>query len=166
VLIALFGVGAVGGLVLLQRRRGHDSLRETRAGVAVIGIVVAAFSLAGSLALAFVGALGFGAAAAFTLASGMSAIQSRLDGDRRVAAFAVFHVVIRIGLGVSAVLAGLAGDLLVDVDVPGLGVLEPSRLVLLASGLVIFASSWLVRERADAPPGADLEPDPGTHTVP
>jgi len=123
-------------------------VHETRLGVAVIGVVVAAFSLAGSLALAFLGAAGFGAAAAFTLASGMGALQSKLDGDRRVVAFAVFHVVIRVGLGVAAIAAGLAGDLLGTVDWPVMGTLEPSRLVLLCSGLLILGSSVLVREHA------------------
>lgn len=160
VLIALFGVGAVGGLGALHVRRGHDPLRETRRGVAVIGAVVAGFSLAGSLALAFVGAVGFGAAAAFTLASGMGTLQSRLDGDRRVVAFAVFHVVIRIGLGVAAIAAGVAGDLLGEVHWPVLGTLAPARVVLLCSGLVILASSTLVRERAGPPAGPVGGPEP------
>ena len=148
VLIACFGIGAIGGLGVLQWRRGRDPLVETRHGVAAIGAVVAAFSLAGSLALAFVGAMGFGAAAAFALASGMGALQAKLDGDRRVVAFAVFHVVIRVGLGVSAVVAGLAGDLLGLVRWPLVGELEPSRLVLLCSGVLILCSSVLVREHA------------------
>jgi dTMP kinase len=149
ILIALFGVGAVGGLGALHLRRGRDPLAETRRGVAVIGAVVAAFSLAGTLALAFLGAVAFGAAAAFTLASGMGALQTRLDGDRRVVAFAVFHVVIRVALGVSAVVAGLAGDVIGTVDGPIVGELAPSRVVLLCSGLVILGSSLLVREHAD-----------------
>lgn len=157
VLIALFGVGAVGGLGILHVRRGRDPLVETRSGVAVIGAVVAGFSLAGSLALAFLGAIGFGAAAAFTLASGMGALQSRLDGDRRVVAFAVFHVVIRVALGVAAIGAGIAGDLLGVVRWPVLGDLEPSRVVLLCSGLLILASSVLVREHA--PPATGSEPE-------
>jgi len=156
VLIALFGVGAVGGLGLLQLRRGHEPLAETRRGVAAIGAIVAAFSLAGSLALAFLGAVGFGAAAAFTLASGMGALQSRLDGDRRVVAFAVFHVVIRLGLGVAAIAAGVAGDVLGAVRVPGLGTLEPARVVLLASGVLILLSAVLVREH----PGRGTAPEP------
>jgi predicted MFS family arabinose efflux permease len=155
VLIALFGVGAVVGLGVLQLRRGRDPVHETRLGVAVIGAVVAGFSLAGSLALAFLGAVGFGAAAAFTLASGMGALQSKLDGDRRVVAFAVFHVVIRIGLGVAAIAAGLAGDLLGTVHWPLVGDLEPARLVLLCSGLLILGSSVLVREHAPPAPGPE-----------
>ena len=157
-LIALFGVGAVGGLGVLVLRRGRDPVHETRLGVAVIGTVVAAFSLAGSLGLAFLGAVGFGAAAAFTLASGMGALQSKLDGDRRVVAFAVFHVVIRVGLGVAAIAAGLAGDLLGPVHWPVVGDLAPSRLVLLCSGLLILASSVLVREHAPPDPGPEPSP--------
>jgi predicted MFS family arabinose efflux permease len=151
VLIALFGVGAVGGLGLLYLRRGLEPLRETRIGVAAIGAIVAAFSLAASVGLADIGALAFGAAAAFTLASGMGAIQSRLDGNERVLAFAAFHVVIRLGLGVAAIVAGLAGDLLHDggwlrdLHWPLVGVLEPARVVLLASGVLVLAVSGLVR---------------------
>ncbi len=151
VLIALFGVGAVGGLGLLQIRRGRDPLGETRRGVAVIGAVVAVFSLVPSIWLAFAGALGFGAAAAFTLASGMGALQSRLDGHERVLAFAAFHVVIRLGLGLAAIGAGLAGDLVGAVRWPVVGTLEAPRLVLFCSGLVVLVSAGLVRLR-DNPP--------------
>lgn len=151
VLIALFGVGAVGGLGLLHLRRGLDPLRETRIGVAAIGVIVTAFSLAASVGLADIGALAFGAAAAFTLACGMGALQSRLDGNERVLAFAAFHVVIRLGLGVAAIVAGLIGDLLHDggwlrdVHWPVVGVLEPARVVLLTSGLLVLLVSRLVR---------------------
>ena len=149
VLIALFGVGAAAGLGVLQARRGLDPLRETRNGVAAIGAIVTAFSLASSVELACLGALAFGAAAAFTLASGMGAIQSSLDGHQRVLAFAAFHVVIRLGLGVAAIGAGLAGELLDDVRWPVVGHLEPARVVLLGSGLLVLLVSALMRVRAD-----------------
>lgn len=145
VLIAIFGVGAAGGLGILHLRRGHDPLAETRRGVAVIGAVVAVFSLVPTIWLAFAGAVGFGAAAAFTLASGMGALQSRLDGHERVLAFAAFHVVIRLGLGLAAVGAGAAGDLVGEVRWPLVGTLEAPRLVLLCSGLVVLVSAGLVR---------------------
>jgi predicted MFS family arabinose efflux permease len=148
VLIALFGVGAVGGLAALQMRRGRDPVGETRLGVAAIGIVVGVFSLVGSLAFAFLGAAAFGAAAAFTLASGMGALQSKLDAAHRVVAFAAFHVVIRVALGFSAVAAGLAGDLLGSVDWPVVGELEPSRVVLLCSGALILGTATFVREHS------------------
>jgi predicted MFS family arabinose efflux permease len=152
VLIALFGVGAVAGLGVLQLRRGHDLVVDTRLGVAAIGAIIAVFSLVGNVWLAFAGATVFGAAAAFTLASGMGAIQSHLDGQQRVLAFAAFHVVIRLGLGLAAIGAGLAGDLLTDVRWPLVGELEPSRVVLLSSGLLVLVVSSLVRVRATDEP--------------
>ena len=82
VLIALFGVGAVLGLVVLQRLPVGNLLARTRVGVLWIGVVVALFSLAPALWVALFGAVAFGAGAAFSLAAGMGAIQSSLDGRR------------------------------------------------------------------------------------
>ncbi len=144
ILIALFGVGAGVGLAFLQLRRGHEALSETRLGVTAIGVIVAAFSLSSSVWTAYLGAIAFGGAAAFTLASGMGGIQSALDGHQRILAFAAFHVVIRIGLSLAALGAGLAGDLLNDVKWPLVGRLEPSRVVLLCSGLLVIAVSVIV----------------------
>ncbi|HEV3451386.1 MAG TPA: MFS transporter [Acidimicrobiia bacterium] len=151
VLIALFGVGAALGLAVLQRRRRSDPLLEARLGVATIGGVVAVFSLAGHVWIADIGAAAFGAAAAFTLASGMGALQSRLDGTERVLAFAAFHVVIRVALSLAAIGAGLAADLLHDVRWPLVGQLEPSRVVLLSCGLLTVLASMLVSERVASP---------------
>jgi predicted MFS family arabinose efflux permease len=147
VLIALFGVGAVIGLVVLQRLPRGDLLARTRAGVAFIGVVVAVFSLAPALWAALLGALAFGAGAAFSLAAGMGTIQSELDGRSRVLAFTAFHVVLRVGLGVAAVGAGIAGDLLGDVRLPVVGRLEPARMVLLAAGVLVVLSATRVRVR-------------------
>jgi len=155
VLIALFGVGAAMGLGVLQLRRGREPLLETRLGVLFIGVVVAVFSLVGTIWLAFVGATAFGAAAAFTLASGMGALQSRLEGTQRILAFAAFHVVIRVALSLAAIGAGIAGDVLNDVRWPLIGTLEPSRVVLLCSGLLTILASLLVSERIARP---NLEP--------
>ena len=137
VLVALFGVGAVGGLGALQARSGSNLLDTTRHGVMALGLIVAAFSLAPTILLAFVGAVGFGAAAAVTLASGMGVLQSNLDGRLRVVAFAAFHAVIRSGLAAAAIGAGVAGELLDPVHWPVLGAIAPSRLVLFCSGLLI-----------------------------
>jgi predicted MFS family arabinose efflux permease len=147
VLIALFGVGAVVGLVALQRLPQGDLLARTRAGVAFIGVVVAVFSLAPALWAALLGAVAFGAGAAYSLAAGMGAIQSRLEGRQRVLAFTAFHVVLRVGLAVAAVAAGIAGDLLADLHLPIVGRLEPARVVLLGAGLLVLCSAALVRVR-------------------
>jgi MFS family permease len=159
VLIAMFGVGAAVGLVALQRTPHDDLLVCTRFGVAYIGAVIAVFSLSSVLWIAWLGAAAFGAGAAYALSAGMGAIQSRLDGRERVLAFAAFHVVLRVGLGISAIGAGVAGDLLADVRWPVVGTLEPSRLVLLCAGLLVVLSSLLVRvPSAAAPGGADSPP--------
>ena len=152
-LIALFGIGAVAGVAVLQRQAAPDSLLTTRLGVAAIGIVVAVFSLAPELWLAFLGAVAFGATAAYTLAAAMSTVQARLSGQDRLLAFAAFHVVIRIALGLAAVGAGVAGDLLGAVRWPLVGTLEPARVVLLCSGLLVFLSAGLVQERRPAGAG-------------
>ena len=148
VLVALFGVGAAAGLVVLQRFRDLDDLRATRLGVFVLGLIVTCFSLAPVYGLALVGAGAFGAAVAWTLASGMAALQSELRGRDRILAFAAFHIVIRSGLALSAVGAGAADELVGAVHWPVLGRLEPTRLVLLCSGLVVALSAARVRTRA------------------
>jgi dTMP kinase len=156
VLVVLFGVGAAVGLGLLQSRKGLDQLLATRLGVATLGLVVAAFSLAPAVQFAFLGAVAFGAGAAWTLASGMGTLQSSLDGQLRVVAFAAFHTTIRFGLALTAIGAGVAAQLVGKVRWPVVGTLEPSRLVLLCSGILVFLSAAHVRARPAAygEPGA------------
>ena len=141
VLIALFGVGAVVGLQLLRRMHQVDSLRTTSMGVVALGAVVAAFSLAPTIWLAALGAAAFGAAATWTLASGMGVLQSRLDGPARVLGFSAFHVVIRFGLALSAIGAGAAGELVSNVRWPVVGTLEPARLVLFCAGVLVLLTA-------------------------
>jgi dTMP kinase len=148
VLVALFGIGAAVGLGLLQSRRGLDQLLATRLGVAALGIIVGAFSLSPAIGFAFLGAVAFGAGAAWTLASGMGALQSALDGQLRIVAFAAFHTVIRFGLALSAIGAGAAAEFVGRVRWPVVGTLEPTRLVLLCSGVVVFLSASRVRIRS------------------
>jgi MFS family permease len=148
-LIAMFGVGAALGLVVLQRMPHGDLLARTRFGVAYIGAVIAVFSLSTTLWLAWLGAAAFGAGAAYALSAGMGAIQSLLDGRSRVLAFTAFHVVLRVGLGLSAIGAGVAGDLIANVKWPLVGTLEPSRLVLLCAGVLVVLSSLLVHLPSD-----------------
>jgi MFS family permease len=163
VLVALFGVGAVGALVLMQRIHGLDRLRATQYGVLALGCIVALFSLAPAIGFAFLGAVLFGAAAAWTLASGMGALQSELDGQERILAFAVFHIVIRSGLAAAAIGAGAAAEFVGNVRWPIVGTLEPSRLVLLCSGLLVFLSASRVRL---GPPEATHEHPEATHEHP
>jgi MFS family permease len=156
-LIALFGAGAVLGIVLLQRTPQGDPILRTAVGTLGIGLIVSVFSLSPDLWVAYLGAVGFGAAAAYTLASGMGALQSQLDGRDRVLAFAAFHVVIRVALALAAVGAGLAAALLEAVHLPLIGRLEPERVVLLSSGLLVVVSAAAVRERRRAPAKAHAD---------
>ena len=156
-LIALFGAGAVIGIVVLQRNSGGDPILRTAVGTLGIGLIVAVFSLSPALWVAYLGAVGFGAAASYTLASGMGALQSQLDGQERVLAFTAFHVVIRSALALAAVGAGLAAAVLGAVRWPLIGRLEPSRVVLLCSGALVVISATLVRERRRSPSPAPSE---------
>jgi MFS family permease len=161
VLIALFGIGAVGGLQLLRSADDVDAISATRTGVAVLGGVVAGFSLAPTIWLAYLGAIAFGGAATWTIASGMGALQSRLDGTDRVLAFTAFHIVIRLGLALSAIVAGAAGELVGKVRWPAVGTLEPARVVLLCAGVLVLLSAARVTmpdERDGRDRGTEKDP--------
>jgi dTMP kinase len=145
-LIALFGVGAGGGLAALRPVPQNRLVVAVRLGVACQGATIAVMSLAHTIVLALLGAAVFGGATAFTLAAGMSALQEALDGEQRVLAFAAFHVVIRGGLALAAIGAGLGADLVGSVKVMGLGTLSSASLVLFASGITVFAASNFVRQ--------------------
>lgn len=167
ILVALFGVGAIVGLGLL-RWSGTSSMHALRFAVAVQGITIGVMSLSPSVEIAYLGAVAFGAGAAAALAAGMSVLQSRLQGEDRVLAFAVFHVVIRAGLSVAAIGAGLAADLIRGVQWPLVGHLAPTWVVLLCAGALVFlsaASFGRVRPHTAAAGGA-IEPrrDPGLGT--
>lgn len=157
VLVALFGVGAVVGLLVLKatRSRGVATARVSLLGQ---GVVIAVMSLAPSIAFAFLGAVAFGAFTAATLAAAMSVLQTDVTGHDRIAAFAVFHVLIRVGLALSAVGAGIAADLVRGVDWPLFGRLEPSRLVLLLAGGLVVVST--ITAHAYALAGSRRAPEP------
>jgi dTMP kinase len=140
-LIALFGVGAAVGLVTVRVLPGQR-LRMIKWALIAQGATVAGMSLAPDLALTFVGAVAFGATTTIALANAVTELQECLDGPQRVMGFAVFHVAIRSGLAVAAVVAGFLADRLRTVSWPVLGHLPPARLVLLASGLVVVAGGF------------------------
>jgi MFS family permease len=136
-LIALFGVGAAAGLVAL--RALETAVATVRRAVLAQGALISGMSLAPGVPLTFLGAAGFGAATSATVAGGMAVLQSRLDGRDRVLAFAAFHIVIRGGLSLAAIGAGVAADLVGTV-----------RVVLFSAGLLVMASAALITEREPA----------------
>ena len=98
-------------------------------------------------------------AVAWTLASGMGAIQSRLAGRERILGYAAFHIDIRSGLAVAAVGAGAAGEFVGAVHWPLFGRLEPTRLVLFCSGIVVALSALWVRESSASPAAKPPAPE-------
>ena len=144
VLIALFGVGAGVGLAGLNSA-GPPEVRTVRFCIAAQGVVVAAMSQVPTVWAAFLGAVLFGAATAAGLAAAMSILQEDLGERERVLAFTAFHVLIRAGLALAALGAGLAGDFLGRLQWPLLGTLPPARAVLLVSGVLVAATSIFVR---------------------
>jgi predicted MFS family arabinose efflux permease len=145
-LIACFGVGAAIGLGVSRLLPEGQYIRSARIGTFLQGAVIAAMSLAHHYWIAVLAAAGFGASAALTLVSGMSVLQTRLFGLHRDLAFAVFHVTIRVGLGLAAVGAGAAADLLRSVKWPLLGTLPGDRVILLSAGIVVVLGSFAVKE--------------------
>jgi MFS family permease len=136
-LVACFGVGAGGGLLVLRRLTRRD-LRTVRVALVLQGAVVATMSLAPTITFALVGALAFGGLSALVLALAMELLQEELGDRDRVLAFTVFHVVIRGGLALAAIGAGVADDLLDEVTWPLVGHLASTQVVLLSSGILVM----------------------------
>jgi MFS family permease len=156
VLIALFGVGAGFGIAALNVS-GRQDIGMVQFCIAAQGVVVAAMSQVPTIGAAFLGAVLFGAATAAGLAAAMSILQAHLGDRDRVLAFTAFHVLIRAGLALAALGAGLAGDFLGRLDWPVLGSLPPARAVLFVSGLLVATSSVFVRLPASAVAGTSAE---------
>ena len=142
-LVACFGVGAGGGLLVLRRIRRRD-LRTVTTALVIQGGVIATMSLAPTIGFALLGALAFGGLSALVLALAMELLQDALGERERVLAFTVFHVVIRGGLALAAVGAGVADDLLDEVTWPLVGHLASTQVVLLSSGLLVVLVAALV----------------------
>ena len=150
VLIAIFGVGAGAGLIIATQLT-LPLMVMTRYGTLTMGVLVAGMSLSPVLWLTYLGAFGFGLAATVALTSGMTALQSGTTEVERGVAFAAFHMVIRMALGLAAVVAGAIRDALDEVTIFNVWTLSGTRLVLLASGILVVGSSIAVRagSRAD-----------------
>jgi predicted MFS family arabinose efflux permease len=142
-LIALFGVGAAIGLVILRVFRGRAP-RLVRAAVLAQGVTVTGMALSPSIGWAFLGALCFGGATAIAMTGTMSELQRSLDDQQRVMAFTVFHVLVRGGLATAAIGAGLATDLLGH-RVTWPVAVASARLVFVVSGIVVLVGAAFTR---------------------
>jgi MFS family permease len=143
-LVACFGVGAGGSLIVLRLMSRRD-LATIRVLLFAQGMVVATMSLAPAIGFALLGAVAFGGLAALVLAMAMELLQREVGDRERMLAFAAFHVVIRGGLAVAAIGAGVADDLLKEVDWPVVGDLASSQVVLMSSGLLVALVAAITR---------------------
>jgi MFS family permease len=143
-LVACFGVGAGGSLLILRTMSRRD-LATIRVLLFAQGMVVATMSLAPAIGFALLGAVAFGGLAALVLAMAMELLQREVGERERMLAFAAFHVVIRGGLAVAAIGAGVADDLLKEVDWPVVGDLASSQVVLMSSGLLVALVAAVTR---------------------
>jgi predicted MFS family arabinose efflux permease len=154
VLVALFGVGAAAGLLVLRRQKRPNLLAHLRFGVAAQGAVIAAMGVLDTVALAFPAAAVFGAVTTVAIVSALSLVQDLLDGTELALALAALHITTRLGLAVAALLAGAAADLVGPIRLGDFATLAPAQAVLLASGLVVCAGAALVRYPVSARQGA------------
>lgn len=144
-LIILFGTGALLGLGLVQVVASNNPFRDMRLGVLSLGVILALMGLSPTVTAALIGAVGFGAATVGAIVSAVSGLQMALSEERRLLAFTAFHIAVRVALGIGAVVAGGAADLLL-----GVGVAEPTRLVLGGAGLLVSVGVVMVWGRLDA----------------
>ena len=142
IFVLLFGVGAVIGVGTLQLLKPDDYVLEMWRGMLTLGAVLALMGIAPKLWLAYLAAVAFGTASAYAIDAAVSGLQVRLDEERRVLAFTVFHIGLRVSLGVGAVLAGALADILGKA-----GVLDPIRIVMFGAGLVVLVATLPTRDR-------------------
>lgn len=152
-LIVAFGVGASLGVLVVQKRAGSPQLRWARDGIRIAGLSIIAISVLPNLALAYLAAVVLGGSVSYGLVGGISFLQSALEGTDRVLAFTVFHVAIRLSLGLAALATGVAADVVPDVEVGALGTVASARLVLAGAGAVVVAATARVGIEAAAPSG-------------
>jgi MFS family permease len=141
VFIILFGVGAVIGVGLLQLLKPDDYVVEMWRGMLVLGAVLVVMGVAPKIWIAYLAAVAFGAASAYAIDAAMSGLQVRLDEEDRVLAFTVFHIGLRVALGIGAIAAGAVADIL-----DGFA-FDPVRVVMFGAGIVVVVAVIPVRGR-------------------
>lgn len=145
ILIVIFGIGAGVAIAWLQSGGGTVTVERIRGGVAAMGLLLAGMSLLSNLAAALSVAVFFGAAATVALVGSITYLQERLEGSDRILGLTAFHVVFRVGMSISALGSGAAADRIGAVRWPLVGRIEPSSLVLFASGLFVLVGAFTLR---------------------
>jgi MFS family permease len=144
-LVAMFGVGAATGLGAGRLLAGRARAVQLRGAVALQGAMIVSMTIVAILPLTLVGAAVFGAAVTSALINAIGLLQDSLTGAERDLALSAFHLVLRGGLALSALLAGAAADLVGDLPIPGFGLLRPEQIVLLGAGTIVVLSGFALR---------------------
>jgi MFS family permease len=149
-LVAMFGVGAATGLGAGRLLAGRCARTlQLRVAVALQGAMIVSMTIVAILPLTLAGAAVFGAAVASALINAIGLLQDSLTGAERDLALAAFHLILRGGLALSALLAGAAADLVGDLSIPGFGLLRPEQIVLLGAGTIVVLSGFALRPVTD-----------------
>lgn len=152
-LVALFGIGAACGLGA-QRLVGNRARPPLiRGALAVQGGVIVSMTAVASPLLALLGAIAFGSAVALALINALSLLQDSLAGALRDLALSAFHLTLRAGLALSAVLSGVVADVLPPIRAPLLGTLQPAQTVLLAAGSLCMVAAFAMPRALGTPRG-------------
>jgi MFS family permease len=144
-LVAMFGVGAASGLGATRLLANRVRAAQLRVAVVLQGAMIVSMILVAILPLTLVGAAVFGAAVTVALINAIGLLQDSLAGGKRDLALSAFHLSLRGGLALSALLAGGAADLLNPLRIPLFGVLRPEQIVLLAAGSIVVLSALVIR---------------------
>jgi len=144
-LVAMFGVGAATGLGASRLLSGRARAVQLRVAVALQGGMIVSMTIVAILPLTLVGAAVFGAAVTSALINAIGLLQDSLTGAERDLALSAFHLILRGGLALSALLAGAAADLVGDLPIPGVGLLRPEQIVLLGAGTIVVLSGLALR---------------------
>ena len=144
-LVAMFGVGAATGLAAGRLLSGRARAVQLRVAVALQGGMIVSMTIVAILPLTLIGAAVFGAAVTCALINAMGLLQDSLTGAERDLALSAFHLTLRGGLALSALLAGAAADLVGRLQISGLGVLRPEQIVLLGAGTIVVLSGFALR---------------------
>ncbi|HEX9774415.1 MAG TPA: MFS transporter [Actinomycetota bacterium] len=144
-LMGLFGAGMVLGFVISQAVR-HSVIGSVRASLLAMGAILAFMAVFATLWIAYLTAVGFGAAFSVSLIVAMSAVQAHAADAFRGRVMGFVHMLVRgalsVGALVSAGVASLVGE-------RGLGFagadLDKNQFALLVAGGLIGAGSVSVR---------------------
>lgn len=143
-IIAMLGVGAVVGLVVLSIYEDRFVRRDIAFGVATtttgLGLSAAAMVTTVPGAAAWMAVMGFGAGAAYLM--GLTHLHEYVDDEMRGRVFATLFSLMRIGLFVAMAVAVPLVDAVGWVDYGRLD--DPTRVVLFLGGLTILVSGLAV----------------------